>query len=875
MSGQWNFNNFIRTSISDASIDSTQTAFGVDDSSQFPALSANQYFYITIRSVATGVREIIRVKSYGFNQITDCERGIDGTVGSSFVQGDAVLGWIPRILLDDIGARNPMIRDTSIANHADGSITGSVQNIIDFIDGNPRTLEIETGVYQVTSLLTIPSNIQLIMHKGAIFDVSGTLVIEGEMTGSLSSHFSGAGSVTFSDTRVDIRPAWFGAVGDGVTDDFEAIQNSIASVPSNGSLKFTLGEYLIIGNLAFPDIRLIMENNAVFNPGPGNVLTFSNTNIDSDRHKIINIQTISTAIGTLNSENIFCEWFGADGSDAFIDSRDSIQVALNFAANSGGVKASLGKGRFRISEQLNIGDRVVFAGDNGVFRDQDVTDGTILEAGTAAVTFVSSTMIVETSQPDSVKGLVIEDMAISGGRTAITKATRGINLQNIKDARIRNLFMEDFEEEAILFDGLDEECFCLVENVIVENAVQFTGLPSNIGAITLRKRKITCDNITIKTPLVALAEAGRRLGFIVGSPDNIVSNVVIQRYERGLLIESGGISALLDNVKVQDCLQDGFQVDGFYNQIDNCTAQDCGRDADNTYSGFIFTEIFNVVSNCIAVTFPSTTNDHQYGFSDLSSSVGNRFDRSCISVGHQTAPFNDNPFTGSFSFNPEGFRTGQDDPTPDVDEIGEYTIGVHSSDTTITDLDNMRQGQEVILRHTGTFSDPKTIINNTGQFDKLPDHWQPNENETIKLKKLSDGTIEEVSRTSSGLYRKSIRVNVGALTIGTHNLFELPANAVVKDAIMQVNVRPASATNTATLSMDVEVDDVSGILVAAPVSNAFFDVGSRLLIPRGSDDTTWTNITTSVNRNIQLVVAVEDLTDGNITFHFEYFNRIG
>lgn len=110
----------------------------------------------------------------------------------------------------------------------------ALSDLITKIGISEATILFSPGTYKIGSNITIPSNINLYLSKGAVLaPVSGvTITINGSVEAGLWQIFSGAGKVIGS-IKVDcIYPQWWGAKGDGITDDTVAFIATIATAES-------------------------------------------------------------------------------------------------------------------------------------------------------------------------------------------------------------------------------------------------------------------------------------------------------------------------------------------------------------------------------------------------------------------------------------------------------------------------------------------------------------------------------------------------------------------------------------------------------------------------------------------------------------------
>ena len=153
----------------------------------------------------------------------------------------AAFDWTNTHSFPDIKTKGP---------YSDVRSYSSFSNAIDTIGANAKTLLISSQ-QNVTDDKTVPSNVTLWFLQGGSLNISNTKVvtINGNVQAGLYQIFEGDGIVTFGvGACAVVYPQWWGAVGDGATDDEPAIMaacNSLsdAAQDTGGTVFFPPGVY--------------------------------------------------------------------------------------------------------------------------------------------------------------------------------------------------------------------------------------------------------------------------------------------------------------------------------------------------------------------------------------------------------------------------------------------------------------------------------------------------------------------------------------------------------------------------------------------------------------------------------------------------------
>lgn len=174
------------------------------------------------------------------------------------------------------------------------------------------------GTYKISSALTVPSTVTIAFENGAILspDTGITVTINGPINAAIHQIFSGAGTIAGTPKVDAFYPQWWGAKGDGVTDDKTAIQATIATAQTaGGGIVFLSPGTYIIGST----LTITASNIRLMGAGTGSIIkcNFATENVIYAGRVLLTDQVvqnisfkdfaITSSVAKTSGAAIFCE----------------------------------------------------------------------------------------------------------------------------------------------------------------------------------------------------------------------------------------------------------------------------------------------------------------------------------------------------------------------------------------------------------------------------------------------------------------------------------------------------------------------------------------------------------------------------------------
>ncbi|EMG39151.1 Pectate lyase superfamily protein [Desulfocurvibacter africanus PCS] len=234
-----------------------------------PDADLGEWFAATLAD-ASGTLEIVRVTARQDDALT-VERGQEGTIPSPFAANDllelrptaaSLDGFVQREELEpDRPSRLKgawfVAADSDILDHGDATVRGSLAWVLAQVGAARAEVSLPGGhTYVVRTSLSVPDNVTLVVGRGAVLDLALNVVLtlDCDLRAGAQAVFAGSGSVEGRMGGRAVLPHWWGARGDGATDDSEALGKALAFP----AVRFPAGTYLVSRSLALSGHSALM-----------------------------------------------------------------------------------------------------------------------------------------------------------------------------------------------------------------------------------------------------------------------------------------------------------------------------------------------------------------------------------------------------------------------------------------------------------------------------------------------------------------------------------------------------------------------------------------------------------------------------------------
>ncbi len=267
-------------------------------------------------------------------------------------------------------------------------------------------------------------------EPGAVLTVQAgaTLTVNGTIEAGQTQIFAGEGTVTGSPKNAYGYPQWFGAKGDGSTDDSAAVTKTAAlfsrlRLPVTGS-PYVIGEV----ELSRP---VVLEGEALRTPVTASPGAESLFRITSGGVQISNLAV--NMAPAANSSSVFL----LDDTAAPISGVRLTGIYVDRAAHTVSNTGGTGVGDL-LMKQLRVTNSrapaLLLDGAHG----QITLQSAVLDHGQSSVIYQTLSMSFPVIHVKNSSGVAIESCVINGGVAGVTSGNHAIRLENVTDSLLRD-----------------------------------------------------------------------------------------------------------------------------------------------------------------------------------------------------------------------------------------------------------------------------------------------------------------------------------------------------------------------------------------------------------------------------------------------------
>jgi parallel beta-helix repeat protein len=926
--------NFAVTTLAeDVSI--AETDIDVTDASDFPTITGNQYYYLTIIRDSDNAKEIVKVTSVSSNTLT-VTRAQDGTSALELLTGDAVELNVTTALLDDLRdeitaeLNKISFADSGAVSHHDTSKTNTIAKFAN--DASDQILIVlGAGTYTFTDDYTVAKGVTLRFEGGAQLSVASgkTVTIKGQIVAPLEDLFTGAGDVDIASGQ-DVPAEWYGAVsyattGEGSPVDSRAKISAAFTRVGGSRILLSAGYYYCttsgsIGSTSGSDRSVVKINQGAYL-----LSNVANVGCDfeviADRFQVFDTILFGSFISLKNSV-VFPEWFGIDPDElGGADSTTPIQLAIDASEDESVIE-------FNRNWIYNVFGTLLVS-SNKKFKNGEIwklsSAGSIFHLDSSADNCVFEDMLMNIS------------LISSGNASAIyANGADELSITNVKVISPRaDTYSAGQYDSGIYLLNCDR---CRISGCIVET-------PTKGGIVLEECENCLIDGCTVKTPTLVGID-------IYNGVHNRVTNCTVKASTdmgirvAGLSSGAGSVNtAIISNNNIQTSTQEGIVIDGVTANVDNILINGNMIIASSvSYTGIEFrgtvtdatvaanhiegydygvgttgatSNLLVAVNHLMGCTTETTIHSSSTNTQVLSNMKGALASESkAILVDQKSANTVGNTLTAG-SWTDRDLNTIRADTSGMIVSLsspnftisaGTYFIeaycpaanskraqsrlynttdsrveatGLHVRGDESRDDGMMSVVSSVVVIGSDTAFKLQTLTENTGVTGEAWSDAALSDSvyTLVVLTKLSVDSVPVVDLSGENHWTYEFDAS-GGVAIGTHKIGELPNNAIVTRAWYYVEETFTSPTDAATISLGIESVDVAGIVAAKAIShvdNIWADAGAgggpagngqHEAIQDGTVANN-SNITDEV-RDVQAIVAVENLTAGKLFLHLTF-----
>jgi len=485
-----------------------------------------------------------------------------------------------------------------------GALTSAtIQEAIDDIGSALKSLYISSGTWAITTSTTIPENIDIIIAKGAKFDVSTgvVLTINGMIHAGLSEIFIGDGTEVLGENSCQEIPVqWYGAKIDNTTDDSDATDEAIVTAYNSSVKKVRLGN-----GTSFAGNIVLKSGVAIEGYGPDrSILDMKGTYFTGIRTEDVTETDLTAAfVNPIVKGTITNTIANTASAGDFITFKDESTLFTSLWS------ASVIRSYYYMGEMFKIKT----AGAGSVTFDESPALN-ISEAGT---------QICESFTPN--KNMAIKNLSIT--KDVSTSTSYGLRITQSDDVTIDNVKIENTNKAIIEIDKS--------MNVNISNVVGKGDLDNDCyGIQIINGSKHVNINNYIGSKFQHAIDAGGN-GYAVPMYVNASNMVVTDTLTNALSLHTHGLSAFFNYSNAQ--VDSGIDMSGLGHKANNIhstggslyhyeggigiTYNDIT--IDSCYARYTSEPIINSVYNNIDLTFKSGFNRNVINASSLNNTYNN------------------------------------------------------------------------------------------------------------------------------------------------------------------------------------------------------------------------------------------------------------